>query len=202
MNHHETNHRPESPRGLIGDITKDINLGEEIDLVVGVTATALAADQALKMSKSKDHKAAHFAKASLGAAVATTAFTMMAREHREKKKHIAKTKQEERERGRLPYRERDVEMGYAESLTDSSDDEHMAVVPHTRFERGTSLHGSEYRHRSRSPSRSRSRTPPPRARSQASMRQQRKRSESPSGFVKFLQAVRDGMEENQRQRHS
>ncbi|KAK0671720.1 hypothetical protein QBC41DRAFT_315408 [Cercophora samala] len=70
--------------GIFPDLTKSINLGEDIDLVVGLTATALTADQLLKLKDSKKHKAMHLAKAGLSAATAATAFTMMARERNER----------------------------------------------------------------------------------------------------------------------
>ncbi|KAK4169785.1 hypothetical protein QBC43DRAFT_306684 [Cladorrhinum sp. PSN259] len=73
-----------STSGLFPDPTKKANLGEDIDLVVGVTATALAADQLIKLKESKKHKAMHLAKAGLSTAAAATAFTMMRREHRER----------------------------------------------------------------------------------------------------------------------
>ncbi|KAK3337657.1 hypothetical protein B0T19DRAFT_472518 [Cercophora scortea] len=54
-----------------------IHFGEDIDFVVGVTATALTADQILKLTTSKKHKIGHLAKAGLGATVAGVAFTLM-----------------------------------------------------------------------------------------------------------------------------
>ncbi|KAK0612471.1 hypothetical protein B0T17DRAFT_620652 [Bombardia bombarda] len=84
--------RPPSPSPpppsfhLLPDITKKVNFGEDIDFVVGVTATALTADQLLKVTNKKNkHKVGHLAKAGLSAAVAATAFSMMEREHREHK---------------------------------------------------------------------------------------------------------------------
>ena len=73
----------ELSRGRLPSITRDINFGESIDFVVGVTAAALAADQLLKLKDSKNHKTMHLAKAGLSAAAAATAFTMLRREHHE-----------------------------------------------------------------------------------------------------------------------
>lgn len=82
--HSPTSYPKKKKSGIFPDLTKNINLGEDIDLVVGLTATALTADQVLKLKDSKKHKAMHLAKASLSAAAAATAFTMMKREHNER----------------------------------------------------------------------------------------------------------------------
>ncbi|KAK3331464.1 hypothetical protein B0H66DRAFT_97834 [Apodospora peruviana] len=83
-NDHDKDKVDHGPRALINDMAKKVDFGEDIDFVVGVTATALTADQLLKTSAChKEHKVMHLAKAGLGAAVAATAFTMMSREHNE-----------------------------------------------------------------------------------------------------------------------
>ncbi|KAM7219565.1 hypothetical protein V8F06_005120 [Rhypophila decipiens] len=78
-------HGPNSPRHFIKKLTEKVDFGEDVDFVVGVTATALTADQLIKQTTCKDHKVMHLAKAGLGAAVAATAFTMMSREHNQRK---------------------------------------------------------------------------------------------------------------------
>lgn len=75
-----------SPRSTAYSLS-NVNLGEDIDLVVGVTAAALTGDQLFKAAGSKEHKAAHLVKAGLGAVVTVGALRMMAREHSEKIKH-------------------------------------------------------------------------------------------------------------------
>ncbi|KAK1757998.1 hypothetical protein QBC47DRAFT_131873 [Echria macrotheca] len=216
--------RPHTPKGLLKDITKDVNLGEEIDLVVGLAATAVAADQVVKLSKSQKHKAIHLAKAGLGAAVATTAFTMMAREHAEKKEERKRHKEHQEEEKGTHYRVRGQqwEHGYAESIADSSSDEEgerdMAIIPHPRHRRTASLYGhrrerdgsssrsrtpSPVRSRSRSRSRSQSRTrtekPEKRGRAQTPGPEEgRKRAKSDPGWVKFLELVRDSLEDRNR----
>ncbi|KAK0702999.1 hypothetical protein B0T26DRAFT_876182 [Lasiosphaeria miniovina] len=85
-NNNQLSHNPPQPapsHGFLADVTNKVDLGEDIDFVVGLTASALTADQVLKLATSKDHKTMHLAKAGLAGAVAATAFTMMAREHRE-----------------------------------------------------------------------------------------------------------------------
>ncbi|KAK4149793.1 hypothetical protein C8A00DRAFT_37610 [Chaetomidium leptoderma] len=70
-------------QNMFQDLTKNVNFGEDIDFVLGVTATALAADQLLKLNDSKKHKKMHLAKAALSAAAAAAAFTIMRREYNE-----------------------------------------------------------------------------------------------------------------------
>lgn len=82
---HHNPHGPQSPRYSIKKLTDKVNFGEDVDFIVGVTATAVTADQLLKQTTCKDHKVMHLAKAGLGAAVAATAFTMMTREHSQRK---------------------------------------------------------------------------------------------------------------------
>lgn len=76
-----------SSQSLLSDFANNTNFGEDIDFVVGVTATALAADQLLKLKDSTKHKKMHLAKAGLSAAAAAAAFSMMRREHAENCHH-------------------------------------------------------------------------------------------------------------------
>jgi len=76
-----------SSQSLLSDFIGNTNFGEDIDFVVGVTATALAADQLVKLKDSTKHKKMHLAKAGLSAAAAAAAFTMMRREHHEHHHH-------------------------------------------------------------------------------------------------------------------
>ncbi|KAK0725887.1 hypothetical protein B0H67DRAFT_449941, partial [Lasiosphaeris hirsuta] len=82
---------------LIGDLTQNVNLGEDVELVVGITAAALTADQLYKLVNTKKHKTMHLVKAGLGAAVAGTSFAMMVQEHHNHEK-------KDKERGRSRYR--------------------------------------------------------------------------------------------------
>lgn len=59
------------------------NLGEDIDLAIGLTAGALAGNEFLESSQSHDSRASHLLKAGLSAVVAASAFKMLGREHRE-----------------------------------------------------------------------------------------------------------------------
>jgi len=85
MPHSQADHpkSPKSSRGLINDV----DFGEGIDLVAGLTAAALSADQLGKVARSKKHKTEHLAKAGLGAVVALGALEMFRREHEEGKHH-------------------------------------------------------------------------------------------------------------------
>ncbi|KAK4180457.1 hypothetical protein QBC36DRAFT_320013 [Triangularia setosa] len=113
-----------SPRkkksGMFPDLTKDINFGENIDLVLGVTATALTADQLLKLKDSKKNKAMHLAKASLSAAAAATAFTMMRREHNERARLGRTRRRSETETRSTPRKNREHESESASSSRSSS----------------------------------------------------------------------------------
>lgn len=219
-NDHNPPHHPHSPhslKGAVDHLTQDASFGEEIDFVVGLTATALTADQILKLRDSKHHKAMHLAKAGLGAVAATAAFTMMAREHRAEKRHREAVRErhleEERGRGwRRGVAVRDLEVGYAESLTDSSDESVDGSSlrrsrPMLEYRRGVSVDdrgdrdaygrkwsrdGSE---RERQRDWERSRSPPRRA---ASRRGGEKRSQSYPRLAKFVEAGREWLEENYR----
>lgn len=70
----ESSNRPKS--GPVEHFLKDLNFGREVDVVIGITATALTADQFLKAVDSKKHTAAHIVKASLAGAAAFGAFKM------------------------------------------------------------------------------------------------------------------------------
>ena len=83
---------PPPPRGIRA-LTKGVDFGEDIDLVAGLTAAALAANQlaaAVRSSSNGDgahhhrHRVAHLAKAGLGAAFALVAFEKCRREHEER----------------------------------------------------------------------------------------------------------------------
>lgn len=95
-------HGPHSPRRFIRRLSEKVDFGEDVDFVVGVTASALTADQLLKQTTCKRHKVAHLAKAGLGAAVAATAFTMMSREHDQRKQEERKKKYHSRSPSRSP----------------------------------------------------------------------------------------------------
>lgn len=60
------------------------DLGEDIDAIIGVTATAYAGEQVYEASKSKKHQTSHLIKAGLSGLVALGAFKMFRREHNEK----------------------------------------------------------------------------------------------------------------------
>lgn len=90
----------ESSKSLLHDITHNVNFGQDIDFVVGVTATALASDQLLKAKDSKEHKKMHLAKAGLSAAAAAAAFTMMRREHLEEHHRRGRRRSTDRTRAR------------------------------------------------------------------------------------------------------
>jgi len=193
-------HSHHSLKGTIDHLTNDAYFGEEIDFVVGLTATALTADQVLKLRSSKHHKAAHLAKAGLGAAVATTAFTLMAREHATEKKHRAEIKEREVERGRARQRVRDWEAhygrGYVESLTDSEDEGEGRMVTYGYGRRGGSVYDGGSRH---GRSRSRSAVPPERrAFSHSPARTRDRRAESHPRLREFFEAVRDSLADRDR----
>ena len=79
MNHQKSDHflanqpHPQPHPNILQTLTKDVAFGEGVDLVVGLTATALAADQLLRVKDSKQHKKMHLAKAGLSAAAAAAA---------------------------------------------------------------------------------------------------------------------------------
>jgi hypothetical protein len=181
MSHHRNSstHSHHSLKDTIDHLTHDAYFGEEIDFVVGLTATALTADQVLKMRASKHHKAMHLVKAGLGAAAATTAFTMMAREHEAEKKHRAELKEKELERGRARQRVRDWERNYEYrrdgeevSLTDSEDEGERRMMRY-----GALSPGVERRAFSHSP-----------------MRRDRRRESHPR-LHRFFEAVRDSFDD-------
>ncbi|KAL2126398.1 hypothetical protein VTI74DRAFT_976 [Chaetomium olivicolor] len=105
MNHQPLALRPHTPplfdsssRSLLQDISNNVSFGEDIDFVVGVTATVLAADQLLKLKDSKKHQRAHLAKAGLSVATAAAAFYQMKRECRERHHHISSRRDRQRQR--------------------------------------------------------------------------------------------------------
>lgn len=65
----------------------DFSLGEDIDLVIGLTAAALAGNEAVKLATSHQHHGSHLMKAGLSAAVAASALKMMQREHQDHREH-------------------------------------------------------------------------------------------------------------------
>ncbi|KAK3364589.1 hypothetical protein B0T25DRAFT_69632 [Lasiosphaeria hispida] len=183
MSTHFTSHsRPHSP-GLIGDLTQNANLGEDIELVVGVTAAALTADQLYKLMMTKKHKTMHLVKAGLSATVAGASFAMMLQEHHEHEK-------KGRERGRSRYRNSDFEPredkavsyhGRNDHLADD-DDYDEALVRARPSRRGASYDHYSHRERSLSPTLS---PPRRRARSQ-SLHHHKKRGHSTPGLFKFI----------------
>lgn len=85
MSHSRTDHSksPKTSKSFVNDV----DFGEGIDLVAGLTAAALSANQLGKVAHSKKHKTEHLAKAGLGAVVALGALEMFRREHEEGKHH-------------------------------------------------------------------------------------------------------------------
>ncbi|AEO64839.1 uncharacterized protein THITE_2086328 [Thermothielavioides terrestris NRRL 8126] len=71
-------------QNLLETLTKDVSFGEDIDLILGLTTTAFAADQLLKAMVDKKHMTRHLGLAGLSGVAAAAAFTMMRREHRER----------------------------------------------------------------------------------------------------------------------
>lgn len=65
----------------------DFSLGEDVDLVIGLTAAALAGNEVARLAKSHQHQGSHLVKAGLSAAVAATALKMMQREHQDNRDH-------------------------------------------------------------------------------------------------------------------
>ncbi|KAK4445334.1 hypothetical protein QBC34DRAFT_164661 [Podospora aff. communis PSN243] len=192
-------HSHRSLKSTLDHLTHDAYFGEEIDFVVGLTATALTADQVLKMRASKHHKAMHLVKAGIGAAAATTAFSLMAREHAAEKKHRAEVREKEAERGRARERVREWERNYdgygyhgrVESLTDSEDEEDRRMVRYGGERRGRSVW--EGREGSRLGVSER------RAFSHSPVRGERRRESRPR-LERFLEAVRDSLEEREGRR--
>jgi len=62
--------------GPVEHFLRDLNFGRDIDFVIGITATALTADQFLKAVYHKKDKAAHIVKAGLAGAAAFGAYKM------------------------------------------------------------------------------------------------------------------------------
>ena len=130
QDHHDP-HGPHSPRHFIKNLTEKVDFGEDIDFVVGVTATALGADQLLKQASCKDHKVMHLAKAGLSAAVGATAFAMMAREHNQRK-------HPERLQHRHPHNERGRDY-------DSDDDHNRRLRSRSRSTKRRMIAGGDNR---------------------------------------------------------
>lgn len=133
---------------------KDVDFGEGIDLVVGLTATALAADQLLRLKDSKQHKKMHLAKAGLSAAAAAAAFTMLQREHNERHQnnssrhhghHSDYSADSDRQNDRLRSRStspRSSLRDYRPQNGHGHDHSHYASVP----SRGKETYSSYHRH--------------------------------------------------------
>lgn len=199
-NYHNNNQLSHNPpqsapsHGFFTDVTNKVDLGEDIDFVVGLTASALTADQAIKLATSKDHRTMHLAKAGLAAAVAATAFTMMAREHREHREHrSAANHGRGRRRSRDPStdsgtdsdRRHSVMRGHSPSYR-----EDWPVVAGPRHYRRSHSYGDYYTH-ARSTDQLPYRYHSPRRRGH---------SEGPSKFATFLGAVRDNWQSSNHQR--
>lgn len=86
MTHHSQTVHSASASSSKG-FARDVKFGQDIDLVAGLTAAALTADQLTKVADSKDHKTEHLALAGLGAAATVGALEMFWREHQESKRH-------------------------------------------------------------------------------------------------------------------
>lgn len=65
----------------------DVSLGEDVDLVIGLTAAALIGNEVAKLAKSHQHQGSHLVKAGLSAVVAAGALKMMQREHQDHHAH-------------------------------------------------------------------------------------------------------------------
>lgn len=65
----------------------DFSLGEDVDLVIGLTAAALAGNEVAKLARGHQHQGSHLVKAGLSAAVAASALNMMRREHQDHHRH-------------------------------------------------------------------------------------------------------------------
>lgn len=78
-----------SPQPLLHSLPHmaDFSLGEDIDLVIGLTAAALAGNEIVKVAQSHQHHGSHLVKAGLSAALAAGALKMLQREHRDNQKH-------------------------------------------------------------------------------------------------------------------
>ncbi|KAK0748954.1 hypothetical protein B0T18DRAFT_95589 [Schizothecium vesticola] len=116
MTHHDQSNNHHSFNPL-----ENVSFGEGIDLAVGLTATALTADQLVKLAHSKKHTTQHLVRGGLTGGLATAAFAMMTREHRDKHE----TQQRKKEQLEHQRRRSLVERPHPHPLfyDDSDDDE-------------------------------------------------------------------------------
>lgn len=158
MSHHDQNKQHHTFNPL-----EDVSFGEGIDLAVGLTATALTADQLAKLAHTKKHTTQHLVKGGLTAGLATAAFAMMAREHREKHEKQQHKKAQHQRRQSL------VEHPHPHPLSDyDSDDErdgHPVALARPRRSRSSSTHSTYSAHfRKQDPAQRRSPSPAPSSR--------------------------------------
>ena len=194
MSHHDPN---ESHHPL--NILENVSFGEGIDLALGLTASVLSADQLVKLGHTKNHTAQHLIKGGLTAGLATAAFAMMAREHREK--HEKQHKKEPRRRRSLAERPRPLFHEAYESSDDERDNRTMGFVRPRPSRRSSSTHSTYSEHfRKQDPASSRSPTSAPPRRRALSHSPARDRSfaESHPNLVKFAEAVIDTLREDRR----
>lgn len=179
---------------------EDVSFGEGIDLAVGLTATALTADQLAKLAHTKKHTTEHLVKSGLTAGLAATAFAMLAREHREKHEKQQHKKEQHQRRHSL------VERPHPHFLSDNDSDDDRdgrAVAlarprPHSR--RSSSTHSTYSEHfRRQDPAQRRSPSPAPSTRGRALSHppaRDRTFAESHPHLISFVEAVgnnlRDG----------
>lgn len=177
------------------NILDNVSFGEGIDLAVGLTATALTADQLVKLAHTKKHTTQHLVKGGLSAGLATAAFAMLAREHREK--HDEQELQRRRRRSLVESRQRALSI-------QSDDDERvgrtMALAPRPRRSRSTSSTHSTYSEhfRKQDPAQQQRSWGPARRRalSHSPTRRDRTFAESHPNLVKFAEAVRDNLRDS------
>lgn len=79
--------RPSRPTQRSLPHIADFSLGEDVDLVIGLTAAALAGNEVARLAKSHQHQGSHLFKAGLSAAVAASALKLMQREHQDHHEH-------------------------------------------------------------------------------------------------------------------
>ncbi|KAK1830621.1 hypothetical protein QBC39DRAFT_331428 [Podospora conica] len=193
MSHHDQVKRRSSLNPL-----EDVSFGEGIDLAVGLTATALTADQLVKLAHTKKHTTKHLVKGSLSAGLATAAFAMMAREHREKHE---KEQQQRRRRSLQVLRSRPLSASDSDT-DDGRNSRAMALArPRSRSpsRRSSSTHSTYSEHfRKQDPAHMRplpSPAPSSRRRRALSHPPARDRTfaESHPNLIKFVEAVRDNL---------
>lgn len=79
--------RPSRPTQRSLPHIAEFSLGEDVDLVIGLTAAALAGNEVARLAKSHQHQGSHLFKAGLSAAVAAGALKLMQREHQDHHEH-------------------------------------------------------------------------------------------------------------------